>query len=189
MDERIIGICCSQLHYGGTLLYPTDTIWGLGCDATNSAAVEKIYAIKRRDHAKSMLVLCADLDMVARFVADVDASVREMLLGTDRPTTVIMPLQHDLLAGNLAASDGTVGVRIPRMDFCQSLLRRFGKPVVSTSANLSGQPSPSSFSEISPVLIQSVDYCVPEACQMSGSPMPSRIVKLQPDGSFLTLRQ
>ena len=187
--ESILSSALATLYRGGTLLYPTDTIWGLGCDATDNAAVEKIYALKQRDHSKSMLVLCADIAMVERFISPVEDDVRSLLLEGNRPTTVIMPLHRALLADNLAASDGTIGVRVPCMEFCQRLLQRLGKPVVSTSANLSGQPSPSSFSEISPILLQSVDYCVPESCHRSGSPVPSRIVKRQPDGSFLTLRQ
>ena len=120
----------SELAQGGTILYPTDTIWGLGCDATNADAVEKIYSIKQRDHSKSMLILCSDIDMVERYVAPVSDKVGELLLGSDRPTTVIMPLCKSLLANNLAAADGTVGVRIPKMDFCQQLLRTFERPPV-----------------------------------------------------------
>ena len=179
----------SELAQGGTILYPTDTIWGLGCDATNADAVEKIYSIKQRDHSKSMLILCSDIDMVERYVAPVSDKVCELLLGRDRPTTVIMPQCKSLLANNLAAADGTVGVRIPKMDFCQQLLRTFERPIVSTSANLSGCPSPASFVEIDESLEQAVDHCVSQSMEEHSGGSSSQIVKLQPDGSILVLRK
>ncbi len=179
----------SVLVKSGTILYPTDTIWGVGCDATDAAAVEKLYALKHRDHSKSMLILCSDINMVERYVAPVGDKVRELLLGRDRPTTVIMPLRRPLLATNLVAADGTIGVRIPQMDFCQLLLRTFGRPIVSTSANLSGCPSPASFAEIDNALMRAVDYCVPQSMEAHSGGSSSRIVKLQPDGSILVLRQ
>ena len=179
----------SELAQGGTILYPTDTIWGLGCDATNADAVEKIYSIKQRDHSKSMLILCSDIDMVERYVAPVSDKVGELLLGSDRPTTVIMPLCKSLLANNLAAADGTVGVRIPKMDFCQQLLRTFERPIVSTSANLSGCPSPASFVEIDESLKQAVDHCVSQSMEEHSGGSSSQIVKLQQDGSILVLRK
>ena len=172
---------------GGTLLYPTDTIWGIGCDATNYAAVEKLYSLKQRDHGKSMLVLCADEEMVERYVAPVGDSVRE-LLSAESPTTVIMPQMRGMLASNLVASDGTIGVRIPRMDFCQSMLASFGRPDVSTSANLSGCPSPSSFADIDSAIVGGVEYCVPSSYD-SGSARSSRIVKLLPDGAVQVIRE
>ena len=179
----------SELAQGRTILYPTDTIWGIGCDATNTTAVDKIYSLKQRDHSKSMLILCADVDMVERYVSSVDDNVRELLLGSSRPTTVIMPLCKSLLAENLSASDGTIGVRIPRMNFCQQLLRTFGRPIVSTSANLSGCPSPASFAEIDISLIRAVDYCVPQSMEEHSAGSSSQIVKLQPDGSISVLRK
>ena len=186
--NNTVATIADLLSGGSTLLYPTDTIWGIGCDATNADAVEKLYAIKRRDHSKSMLVLCADIAMVERFISPVDAEIRSLLLDGTRPTTVILPLQRNLLAGNLAAADGTIGVRIPCMDFCQSLLRAFGKPIVSTSANLSGQPSPACFADISDELRAAVDYCVPETFATGENSQSSRIVKRLPDGSVTLLR-
>lgn len=176
------------LSEGGTLLYPTDTIWGIGCDATNAAAVEKIYSIKKRDHSKSMLILCEDVAMVERFVSPVGDAVRSLLLDGERPTTVIMPLAQNGLACNLAAADGTIGVRIPRMDFCQSLLHALGRPIVSTSANLSGRPSPSCFSDIDASVKESVDCCVPAVFEVAKGAASSRIVKLQPDGTVAVIR-
>ena len=184
----IISRSVDVLLEGGTLLYPTDTIWGVGCDATNAAAVEKIYALKQRDHSKSMLILCADLAMVEQYVAAVDKQIACLLEGAGRATTVIMPIQHPGLAPNLQASDGTIGVRIPHMDFCLKLLRQFGRPIVSTSANLSGQPSPSAYSDINDALKTMVDYAIPpEYGNVSGG-KASRIVKINCDGTLTVLR-
>ena len=187
-QNAVILEAVTALEKGGTLLYPTDTIWGIGCDATNATAVEKIYALKQRDHSKSMLVLCADVDMVSRYVSPVCDGIRDLLLCCERPTTVVMPLKTNLLAGNLTASDGTIGVRIPQMDFCRQMLQLFGKPVVSTSANLSGRPSPASFTDIDNALIQSVDYCVPRGYEESTGRSSSRIVKLSADGTIVVIR-
>lgn len=177
------------LAQGETILYPTDTIWGLGCDATNADAVDKIYALKQRDHSKSMLILCADIEMVCRFVSPVGNDVRDLLLYEERPTTVIIPLKESLLAGNLSAADGTIGVRIPQMDFCQQLLRCFGKPVVSTSANFSGQPSPASYDDIDPELINKVGFAVPRSMEEHTGGRSSRILKVGSDGDVTVLRK
>lgn len=186
--NEVISAAVSALSRGGTLLYPTDTIWGLGCDATDAAAVEKIYSVKLRDHSKSMLVLCSDLDMVEHFIAPASESVVRLLTETGRPTTVIMPLERSLLAPNLIASDGTIGVRLPQMDFCQQLLSRFGKPVVSTSANFSGHPSPSSYQEIDKRLVDLVDMKIPPEFEESSGGISSRIVKIASDGTVTVLR-
>lgn len=175
------------LRGGRTLLYPTDTIWGIGCDATDADAIEKIYTIKERDHSKSMLIL-ASKEMLAPGLPDEAA---DLLLRSDRPTTVILPANFIAipLASNLPAHDGTIGVRIPRMDFCQQLLSLFGRPVVSTSANLSGHPSPAAYEEISDELKQRIDCCLPDApCFRHPSVGSSRIVKLEPNGGIQILR-
>jgi len=185
----VLDAVVATLTKGNTLLYPTDTIWGIGCDAANADAVEKIYALKHRDHSKSMLILCSDIAMVERFVGEVDERVGELLCASERPTTVIMPLRRSLLAHNLVAADGTIGVRIPKMDFCQRMLARFGRPVVSTSANLSGCPSPASYAEIDDMLRQSVDYCVPPEYEEKTAGQSSRIVKLLSDGSVSVIRE
>lgn len=174
----VINSAVAALNGGGTLLYPTDTIWGIGCDATNTAAVEKIYALKQRDHSKSMLILCEDIAMVERFIGRVGEEVATLLLSSGRPTTVIMPSTLDVLAGNLVAADGTIGVRIPNMLFCQGLLHALGRPIVSTSANLSGQPSPKSYSDIGADLLRRVDYCVPSSLEVPTDGKGSRILKL-----------
>ena len=179
----------NTLSKGGTLLYPTDTIWGIGCDATNAYAVEKVYAIKRRDHGKSMLVLCSDIPMVERYIGRVGEREKELLLSHDRPTTLIMPVSKDILADNLCADDGTIGVRLPRMELCQMLLRGLDRPIVSTSANFSGAPSPSCFDDIDQRLLDCVDFCIPASSEESEGAASSRIVKINPDGSITVIRQ
>lgn len=178
------------LRSGLTLLYPTDTIWGIGCDATDPAAVEKIYQIKQRDHSKSMLLLMADEAMLRRYIPQPEPRALELLLTPDRPTTVIFPLgAPTALAENLPASDHSVGIRIPRHDFCQQLLHLFGKPIVSTSANFSGEPSPASYDEISDRLKERIDCLVPDRPEYrSGNSQGSRIVKVSPTGEILTIR-
>ena len=185
MEIAIIEQAVKVLRGGGTLLYPTDTIWGIGCDARNSAAVEKLYAIKERDHSKSMLVL---VDKLPEFPGIQDNP-------SDRPTTYILPerlwrpLLGDTIADNLAAADGSLGLRVPCHAFCQEVIRRLGAPLVSTSANLSGHPSPQHYEEIEEELKHRVDYCVPPMPELlSAETRGSRIVKLLPDGTTEILR-
>lgn len=187
-SKEMINNAVNALQLGGTLLYPTDTIWGIGCDATNRDAVEKIYSIKHRDHSKSMLILCADIAMVEHYVGGIGERAREILLSSDRPTTLILPNAKNLLADNLSAADGTIGVRIPKMEFCQTLLRTYGKPVVSTSANFSGSPSPSCYADIDASLFSSVDFCIPPDLESHVSSLSSRIVKISSDGTLCVIR-
>lgn len=189
MKDETIEKIAQVVASGGTLLYPTDTIWGIGCDAANAVAVDKLYALKQRDYGKSMLILCSDIAMVERYVGTVEALVRQQLLFADRPTTVIIPVAQSLLAGNLLAQDGTVGVRIPRMEFCQRLLQALGRPLVSTSANFSGHPSPASYADIEPALLRLVDCVVPTEWEEPSGGKASRIVKVQPDGSVAIIRE
>lgn len=179
------------LRGGKTILYPTDTIWGVGCDARNHAAVEKLYALKERDHSKSMLILC-----VPEILAPNALHVAPYLFSpTERPTTYIIP--HEVwgqvipmcLADNLSAYDGSLGVRLPQHEFCRQLIMCLGAPVVSTSANLSGRPSPKCYDEIEPALKSRVEYCVPALPQfLSGESAGSRIVRVGEDGKFTVLR-
>lgn len=179
--EQIVNQTVEALRLGKTILYPTDTIWGIGCDARNYDAVERLYSIKERDHSKSMLVLVAD---------------GQGLVAEDgRPTTFILPrsIWHDELrlevAENLPAADGTLGVRVPQHRFCQEVIRRLGAPLVSTSANLSGRPSPSKYNDIEKALVERVDFCVPPLdVFLSHETRGSRIIKINDDGSQLVLR-
>lgn len=179
--EEIIQQTLEVLRRGGTILYPTDTIWGIGCDARNANAVERIYNIKERDHTKSMLVLAEN-----SIWKDVDGG---------RPTTYILPrsLWHDKMqleiAPNLPADDGSLGVRIPQHRFCKEVLHRLGAPIVSTSANLSGHPSPTRYEDIEKALIERIDYCVPPLAEfLSNESRGSRIVKIELDGSETIIR-
>jgi len=173
---------------GQTLLYPTDTLWGLGCDAMLPEAVDRLYAIKRRDPSKAMLVLASK----AMLRPDIPARVADLLFHSPRPTTVVMPAEWlDLpVAHNLLAADGTVGVRVPRVDFCQKLLAALGHPIVSTSANLSGEPSPATYDDISEVLRARVDCCLPDSPDYPHAPaQASRIVRVLPSGDVTVLRE
>jgi len=187
MMNDMIEQALDALIGGGTLLYPTDTIWGIGCDATNASAVERIYAIKERDHAKSMLILVSE----AMLSAGMPEGVRTLLLDGGRPTTVVVPAGYveASLPDNLLAADGTVGVRVPRMAFCQELLARFGRPVVSTSANFSGKPSPQGYADIEEALKRRVDFCLPDAPQFRHPATgASRILKVEADGTVVVIR-
>lgn len=179
--EEIIEQTVDVLRHGGTILYPTDTIWGIGCDARNSDAVERLYAIKERDHTKSMLVLVE--------------SGEWRLVSGERPTTFILPRERwqtmlgKVIAGNLPAADGSLGIRMPKHGFCQEVISRLGAPLVSTSANFSGRPSPTSYDEIEDELRLRVDYCVPPLPEfLSGVTQGSRIVKINADGSETIIR-
>lgn len=173
------------LRQGKTLLYPTDTIWGLGCDSRNAQAVDRLYTLKERDHSKSMIVLVGNTQIIPNTT----------ITPGDRPTTYILPhsLWHDEMrlsvAANIPAADGSLGIRIPQHHFCQEVIRQLGAPLVSTSANLSGRPSPRNYSEIEEELKRRVDYCVPPLPELlSEETRGSRIVKLNPDGSQSVIR-
>jgi len=193
MDD-IIRQTIDTLLAGGTILYPTDTIWGVGCDARRADAVEKLYALKERDRSKSMLVLVENTHD-NRIILNSLNIPNTLNTPTNRPTTYILPeaiwrpMLGDSIAGNLAAEDGTLGIRVPQHAFCQEVVHRLGAPLVSTSANLSGHPSPTCYEEIEEELKRRVDFCVPslEAFR-SDETRGSRIVKVLADGSHTILR-
>ena len=147
------------LNQGGVILYPTDTVWGIGCDATNSAAVERIFTIKQRDEAQAMLTLVDGLDRLAGYVENVPDIALQLMEEATRPLTVIYPKAKNL-AANLIATDGSIGIRIVQEPFCRQLIKAFGKPIVSTSANISGEPAAGIFDEISEEIKKSVDFSV-----------------------------
>lgn len=147
------------LREGGVILYPTDTVWGLGCDATNAAAVDKIYRLKQSDNKKSMLVLCASADMVVRYVNQAPSIAFEVMELATKPLTLILPGAVGV-AANLIPDEGTLGVRVPDHEFCRQLLRTFGRPVVSTSANISGRQTPAGLQEVDRELVEGVDFVV-----------------------------
>ena len=179
--------CVSVLERGGTILYPTDTVWGIGCDATNEAAVDAVFRIKRRPPDRSLIVLLADARDVLRFVAAPPPDVIAILEAFSIPTTVIFD-QALGFADNAVAPDGSIAIRIPQDPFCRALIKRFRKPVISTSANISGTPAPGIFAEISPEILQAVDYVVRWRQDDRSVHPPSRIVRLTDEGDETVVR-
>lgn len=185
--ENDINECCKVLKKGGLILYPTDTIWGIGCDATNKAAAEKIYTLKRRLEKRSMIILLADQNDIINYVENPDKNIFEFLSSAEKPTTVIY--QHAKnIAENIINSDGTIAIRIINDDFCKTLIKQFKKPIVSTSANESGKPFPKSFNEIHPLIKNGVDYIVQHRQNDPMISQPSSIIKLNLEGKIEVLR-
>ena len=149
----------TNLIAGKTILYPTDTVWGLGCDATNSESVSKIFELKNRAESKSLVVLVSSLEMLNLFIKDIPKKVLDIIQNCNKPTTIIYQNPTGF-AFNTIASDNTIAIRIPKHEFCINLINQFGKPIVSTSANVSGEMTPKSFSEISQPILEGVDYIV-----------------------------
>lgn len=188
IDSADIQKAFDVLRSGGIILYPTDTIWGIGCDATNPAAVERIYKLKQRSDSKSMIVLVDVPGRIPSYVNDVPEIAWDLIELADKPLTVIFQKAKNL-APNLVAQDGTVGVRVVKHDFCQRLIQRFGKPIVSTSANVSGHPSPKKYSEIAEEIKDGVDYIVPEVYNAPLSDKPSSIIAVGEGGVIKVIRE
>lgn len=176
------------LRQGGTILYPTDTIWGIGCDATNEEAVDKLYAIKQRDKNKSMLVLLDNPGRLQAYVQDVPDIAWDLIDLTDKPLTLIFNGAKNL-APNLINQDGSIGIRITSEDFSRNLCTRFRKPIVSTSANKTGEAAPRNFSEIDPDIIEQVDYIVKYRQEETYNQTPSSIIKLGSNGQVEIIRK
>ncbi|MFA5816932.1 MAG: L-threonylcarbamoyladenylate synthase [Bacteroidales bacterium] len=175
------------LHRGGVILYPTDTIWGIGCDATNPDAVEKVYRIKERPFGKSMLILVADIEMAEEFTKDTPGLTWAVMEEALDPLTLIFPHARNL-AVNLPAPDGSIGIRLPKDEFCLELIRLFGKPIVSSSANRSHEMPPRLFIDIPQELIELVDYVVIWRQDDFKPGTPSTVVKLGKDGEMEMIR-
>lgn len=235
--EDIIAEALKVLRDGGVILYPTDTVWGIGCDATNPVAVERVFQIKRRSWSKSLVLLASDLDMVARYVKAVPNMAIDLVEVNDRPMTIIYPGaivgpqpsadsravrtagnepfgecsphgigspaaggnnaeswqperagDRHLLAWNVVAEDGSVGIRIPMMEFCRTLAYKLGRPIVSTSANISGEPTPEKFKQISPEIISAVNYVVPAPLEKESTGRASQIIKVGLGGEIEIIR-
>ena len=215
--EEILNEALRVVRAGGTILYPTDTVWGLGCDATNAEAVRRIFEIKQREDSKSLVLLACDMDMVARYVKEIPSIAVDLVEVNDAPMTLIYPgavcsetgdRWH--LAANVVAEDGSVGIRIPLVPeedepeagpkkaapkgnltagaFCRELVKRLRHPLVSTSANISGEPTPESFAEISEEIKAAVDYVVPKPFGAGATGRSSQIIKLGLDGEVEILR-
>lgn len=194
------------LRQGGIILYPTDTVWGIGCDATDPAAVAKVYAIKNRADSKSLVLLAGDMDMVCRYVKELPPMADQLVQVNDKPMTIIYPdalagpspapgdealpaADRHCLAFNTVAEDGTVGIRVPMMDFCRELVLRFGRPIVSTSANISGEPTPRRYSEISDAIKNAVDHIVEPSLESRSTGKASSIIKVGLDYSVEIIRR
>ena len=182
--ERAVAV----LRAGGVILYPTDTVWGLGCDATNAEAVAKIYGLKRSADKKSMLVLCASADMVVRYVNRAPGIAFEVMALATEPLTLILPGAAGV-AANLVPEEGTLGVRVPDHAFCSSMLRAFGRPVVSTSVNISGEPAALSLAEAPRELVEGVDFVVNPRFEGRPTRKPSSIVAFTEDGAVNVIRK
>ena len=176
------------LRKGGVILYPTDTVWGIGCDATNRDAVAKVYEIKKRSDSKSLVLLASNLDMVCRYVKEIPEMAVQLVEVNDKPMTIIYPGAMGL-AENVVAEDGTVGIRIPMMDFCQQLVARFGRPLVSTSANISGEATPKKYAEISQEIRSAVGLIVDPALEKGATGQSSSIIKVGLDYSIEIIRK
>ena len=201
--DRVLDETVQVLKDGGVILYPTDTIWGLGCDATNPEAVERIFGIKNRPDSKSLVLLACDLDQVARYVKEIPPMAVDLVEVNDKPMTIIYPgaitypapaegatkkADRYHLAYNAVASDGTVGIRIPMMDFCKRMAWKLGRPVVSTSANISGQPSPKKFRDIPEEITGAVDYVVDPRIEAGSTGQASQIIKIGLGGEVEIIR-
>jgi len=185
--EKEVEKALEVLRKGGILLYPTDTIWGLGCDATNSEAVRRIYQIKNREDSKSLIILVAEERDILQYVAAPDLSAFDFIEEQSRPTTVIF--EHAIgLPDNLVADDGSIAIRIVRDEFCRHLIKRLRKPIVSTSAIISGQPSPKFFAEVSNEIKSAVDYVVQWRQDDATPSQPSQIIKWNNNGTYTVIR-
>ena len=187
MKEQI-DAALKVLRDGGVIIYPTDTIWGIGCDATNADAVEKIYKIKRRSDSKSLIVLASDTDMINKYVQQVPEIAYQLIELNDKPMTIIYPGAAGL-AENVIAEDGSVGIRIPMSDFCINLIKKFKKPIVSTSANISGTPAPQSYNEITREILDAADFAVSPECEGAATHKASQIIKIGLGGEIEIIRK
>lgn len=176
------------LRQGGTILYPTDTVWGIGCDATNEEAVKKVYEIKRRTDSKALLVLVDSASKIPSYVDEVPDMAWQLIEITEKPLTIIYPEAKNL-ATNLIAADHSIGIRVTRELFSKTLCEQFRKPIVSTSANISGKPTPSNFSQIDEEIKSAVDYVVNWRQDEKSEPQPSSIIKLDKGNVIQIIRQ
>lgn len=188
IDPSEIEAAVDVLKEGGIILYPTDTIWGIGCDATNPDAVAKVYELKKRSESKSLVTLVSDIDMIGKYVKVIPEVAINLLEVNDKPMTIIYPDAINL-APNVIAEDGSVGIRVPNNDFCVQLIRKFRKPIVSTSANISGEPAPQVYEEIALEIIEGVDYVVDPYLEEGSTGEASQIIKVGLHSEIEIIRQ
>jgi L-threonylcarbamoyladenylate synthase len=185
--EDDIKNCVHTLQQGGVILYPTDTVWGLGCDAMNATAVEKVFAIKERPKEKSMIILLADARDVIQYVAAPHPDIIAIIEAFEEPTTVIY--EHALgFPDNVVGRDGSIAIRVTTDPFCKALIKRYRKPIVSTSANISGQPTPTIYTLVDPAITLRADYTVSHRRDDQLPRKPSRLVRIKEDGGVEVLR-
>jgi len=183
-----IKISLDVLKKGGTLLYPTDTIWGIGCDATNEKAVSQVYRIKQRELSKSLIILVEDIEMLSNYVEKIPDKVLKLMKKQESPLTVIYQNAKNL-AKNVLAENGSVAIRIPKDEFCQALIKEFKKPIVSTSANVSEELSPKNFSQIKRSIMINMDYVVKWKQNDLTENNPSTIIMIENGGEITYLRK
>ncbi|MBO7479096.1 MAG: threonylcarbamoyl-AMP synthase [Bacteroidales bacterium] len=176
------------LKEGGVILYPTDTVWGIGCDAADKDAVARVFEIKEREDAKSLITLVADADMIGRYVKVIPQMAIELIEVNDKPMTIIYPGAMGL-AENVVAEDGSAGIRVPQSEFCRQLCRRFGGAIVSTSANISGEEAPASFEDINAAILDAVDHIVDPFYEEGATGVSSQIIKVGLDGEIKVIRE
>jgi L-threonylcarbamoyladenylate synthase len=186
--QKELQLALKHILKGGTILYPTDTIWGIGCDATNAKAVKKIYSIKNRVESKSMIVLLADFNQLKNYVDDIPPVAADLINSIEKPLTIIYNGAKNL-APNLIATDGTVAIRIVKHAFCRALIQSMGKPLVSTSANISGAPSPLFYSDIQEYIKTKVDFAVNLEQDINTINKASTIIKLEKSGTYTIIRE
>jgi L-threonylcarbamoyladenylate synthase len=176
------------LRSGGLILYPTDTVWGIGCDATNEEAVKKIFQLKKREDSKSLIVLVDSVDRLSAYVEDVPDVAWDLAEVADKPLTIIYPKGKNL-APNVMAEDGSVGIRVTNEEFSKALCFAFRKPIISTSANISGNPTPENFYQIEDEIKEGVDYVAEARREEDEKKSPSSIIKFEKNGTFVVLRK
>ena len=187
IDLEEVKAAVETLKAGGVILYPTDTIWGIGCDATDEEAVERVFEIKQRSDSKSLITLVADADMLGKYVKVIPEVAINLLEVNDKPMTIIYPGAMGL-APSVVAEDGSAGIRIPQNDFCREVIRRFRKPIVSTSANISGEPAPTCYEEIPADIIEAVDWVADPYLEEGSTGEPSQIIAVGLRGEIKVLR-
>lgn len=184
--EQEVNRCVEYLRQGKVVLYPTDTIWGLGCDATNSKAVERLFKIKNRSMGKGLIILVDSEERVKDYVVNMPAVAKDLMASVHNPLSIIYSESKDL-AKNVSA-DGTVCIRVTSNEFCKEVIKKLGRPITSTSANISGDPSPKCYGDISDNLKQLVDYEVSLFHNELTKPKPSTIIRLFEDNTFEVIR-
>lgn len=178
----------AELKKGGIILYPTDTVWGIGCDAANAEAVDKIYALKRSVNKKGMIILTDSMESAGRYFRRVPAVAWDLLECADKPLTLILPEAYGV-AENLLPEEGTLAIRVPDHEFCRRVVKRLGRPLVSTSANISGEPTPECFADISDEIKRGVDYVVDVSCEGHPTRRVSSIIMLGEGGEVKIIRE